>query len=121
MKEQLHEDDFRNPYAWRSSIRAAANRTTVARTRTTGSVPGPTAAARSSTAAAEKGDQRSCGVQRLPRCRAAAGRQCQISGLEAFLTQYPNSVMKQDALQFLIGSYQQAGNQQKMIDTAQKL
>jgi hypothetical protein len=44
-----------------------------------------------------------------------------ISGLEAFLTQYPNSVMKQDALELLMGSYQQAGNQQKMMDTAQKL
>src|SRR5437763_15752961 len=27
-----------------------------------------------------------------------------ISGLEAFLTQYPNSVMKQDALELLMGS-----------------
>ena len=44
-----------------------------------------------------------------------------ISGLEAFLTQYPNSVMKQDALELLMGSYQQAGNSQKMMDTAQKL
>jgi hypothetical protein len=44
-----------------------------------------------------------------------------ISGLEAFLTQYPNSVMKQDALEILMGAYQQTGNQQKMMDTAQKL
>src|ERR1700748_2514475 len=33
-----------------------------------------------------------------------------ISGLEAFLTQYPNSVMKEDALELLIGAYQQANN-----------
>ena len=44
-----------------------------------------------------------------------------ISGLEAFLTQYPNSVMKQDALELLMQSYQQAGNTAKMTDTAQKL
>ena len=45
----------------------------------------------------------------------------QISGLEAFLTQYPNSVMKVAALQTLMQDYQQANNQQKTIDTATKL
>jgi len=44
-----------------------------------------------------------------------------ISGLEAFLTQYPNSVMKEDALELLMGAYQQTGNQAKAIDTAQKV
>jgi hypothetical protein len=44
-----------------------------------------------------------------------------ISGLEAFLTQYPNSVMKNQALEILMGTYQQTGNQQKTIDTATKL
>ena len=44
-----------------------------------------------------------------------------ISGLEAFLTQYPNSVMKEDALELLMGAYQQAANQAKAIDTAQKV
>jgi tetratricopeptide (TPR) repeat protein len=44
-----------------------------------------------------------------------------ISGLEAFLTQYPNSVMKEDALELLMGTYQQAGNQAKVIDTANRL
>src|SRR5512135_1337779 len=44
-----------------------------------------------------------------------------ISGLEAFLTQYPNSVMKEDALELLMGSYQQSGNQTKMMDAAQRL
>jgi tetratricopeptide (TPR) repeat protein len=44
-----------------------------------------------------------------------------ISGLEAFLTQYPNSVMKEDALELLMAAYLQTGNQQKMIDTAQRL
>jgi len=58
-----------------------------------------------------------------------------ISGFEAFLTQYPNSVMKEDALELLMGAYQQAagqaqqaGNQTqaatyqtKMVDTAQKV
>jgi tetratricopeptide (TPR) repeat protein len=45
----------------------------------------------------------------------------QISGLEAFLTQYPNSIMKVSALQTLMQDYQQTNNQQKAVDTATKL
>jgi hypothetical protein len=45
----------------------------------------------------------------------------QISGLEAYLTQYPSSVMKIAALQTLMQDYQQTNNQQKTIETAQKL
>src|SRR3984957_1086198 len=44
-----------------------------------------------------------------------------ISGLEAFITQYPNSVMKNQALEILMGLYQQTGNQQRTMDTATKL
>ncbi len=44
-----------------------------------------------------------------------------ISGLEAFLQQYPNSVMKQDALEALLAEYQKTGNAAKMTDTAQRL
>src|SRR6476646_5829020 len=44
-----------------------------------------------------------------------------ISGLEAFLVQYPNSVMKEDALELLMGTYQQANNQAKVIDAANRL
>ena len=44
-----------------------------------------------------------------------------ISGLEAFLAQYPNSVMKEDALELLMVAYQQANNQAKMLDTAQRI
>jgi tetratricopeptide (TPR) repeat protein len=44
-----------------------------------------------------------------------------ISGLEAFLAQYPNSVMKEDALELLMVSYQQTNNQAKMLDTAQRI
>ncbi|MGA9041270.1 MAG: hypothetical protein WB421_12095 [Terriglobales bacterium] len=49
-----------------------------------------------------------------------------ISGLEAFLVTYPNSVMKQDALELLMGTYQQTlavtpTNQPKVIDTANRL
>ncbi len=44
-----------------------------------------------------------------------------ISGLEAFATQYPNSVMKEDALELLMGSYQQTGNTAKMTDAANRL
>lgn len=45
----------------------------------------------------------------------------QISGLEAFITQYPNSVMKVAALQTLMQDYQQAGNQAKTVDAATRL
>src|ERR1700716_4700500 len=38
--------------------------------------------------------------------------QAKISGLEAFITQYPNSVMKNQALEILMGAYQQARNEQ---------
>jgi len=44
-----------------------------------------------------------------------------ISGLEAFLVQYPNSVMKEDALDVLMGAYQQTGNQAKVVDVANRL
>jgi hypothetical protein len=44
-----------------------------------------------------------------------------VSGLEAFLTQYPNSVMKEDGTEALMIAYQQTNNQPKMLDTAQKL
>jgi hypothetical protein len=44
-----------------------------------------------------------------------------ISGLEAFLQQYPQSVMKEDALEALMGAYQQTGNGDKMSDAAQRL
>ncbi len=45
----------------------------------------------------------------------------QISGLEAFLTQYPNSIMKTAALQTLMQDYQQTNNTAKTVETAQKL
>ncbi len=44
-----------------------------------------------------------------------------ISGLEAFLVQFPNSVVKVDALETLMGAYQQAGNAAKVVDTANRL
>jgi tetratricopeptide (TPR) repeat protein len=44
-----------------------------------------------------------------------------ISGLEAFLAQYPNSVMKEDALELLMSTYQQTGNQAKVIEAANRL
>jgi hypothetical protein len=37
------------------------------------------------------------------------------------VTQYPNSVMKEDALELLMGAYQQTGNSAKTLDTAQKV
>lgn len=41
--------------------------------------------------------------------------------LEGFLQQYPNSVMKEDALELLMGSYQQTGNGAKVTEIAQRL
>jgi tetratricopeptide (TPR) repeat protein len=45
----------------------------------------------------------------------------QVSGFEAFLAQYPNSVFKEEALELLMVAYQKAGNPAKMLETAQKL
>jgi len=44
-----------------------------------------------------------------------------ISGLEAFNSQYPNSVMKNQALEILMGAYQQTNNMKKTMETARKL
>jgi tetratricopeptide (TPR) repeat protein len=44
-----------------------------------------------------------------------------ISGLEAFVSQYPNSVMKEDALELLMGAYQQTNNAAKMNEAAQRV
>jgi hypothetical protein len=44
-----------------------------------------------------------------------------VSALEAFLTQYPNSVMKTTALELLMATYQQTGNQAKVVDTAKRI
>ncbi len=44
--------------------------------------------------------------------------QAKAQGLEAFLQTYPNSVMKEDALEQLMVAYQQTGDAQKTIDTA---
>ena len=44
-----------------------------------------------------------------------------ISGFEAFITQYPNTVMKEEALEQLMNAYQQTGNQAKVVETAQKV
>ena len=41
--------------------------------------------------------------------------------LEAFLQTYPNSVMKEEALEQLMSAYQQAGDAQKTIDTANRI
>src|ERR1041385_3412768 len=44
-----------------------------------------------------------------------------LSGLDAFLIQYPNSVMKSDALELLMSTYQQTNNAAKMMDAANRL
>ena len=45
----------------------------------------------------------------------------QISGFEAFLTQYPNSNWKEEALDQLLNAYTKTNNQPKLMDTAQRL
>jgi len=44
----------------------------------------------------------------------------EISGLEAFLTQYPNSIMKAEALDVLMALYQQTNNP-KVMDVARRV
>ena len=44
-----------------------------------------------------------------------------ISALEAYLSQYPNSVMKVGTLEQLMSAYQQTQNQAKVVDTAKRL
>jgi tetratricopeptide (TPR) repeat protein len=44
-----------------------------------------------------------------------------IAAIEAFLQTYPNSVMKEDAAELLMKTYQQTGNMQKTIEAGQKL
>src|ERR1700744_6009657 len=43
------------------------------------------------------------------------------SAIEQFLTKYPNSVVKNDLLEVLMASYQQAGDTTKTLDTADRL
>jgi hypothetical protein len=51
--------------------------------------------------------------QSTPAAKAAA--------IEAFLTKYPNSVVKIDLLQVLMASYQQSGDMTKTLDAADRL
>jgi len=50
-----------------------------------------------------------------------ADANAKISGLEAFLKQYPNSIMKNQALVILMGTYQQTNNVKKTMETANSL
>jgi tetratricopeptide (TPR) repeat protein len=45
----------------------------------------------------------------------------EISALESFLVQFPNSVVKVDALETLMGAYQKTGNAAKVGETANRL
>lgn len=51
--------------------------------------------------------------QSSPTAKAAA--------IEAFLTQYPNTVVKQEMLEQLVGAYQQANDTPKTLDAAKRL
>lgn len=45
----------------------------------------------------------------------------EAQALEAFLQQYPNTVVKEESLEQLMGAYQKAGNSAKMVDAANRL
>ncbi len=47
--------------------------------------------------------------------------QAKAVALEGFLQQYPSSVVKEDALELLMATYQQLGNVPKVIETAQRV
>jgi len=47
--------------------------------------------------------------------------QAQEAAMEQFLVSYPQSVVKVDVLQRLMGAYQQTGNMDKMLSTAKRL
>jgi hypothetical protein len=50
-----------------------------------------------------------------------ADNNAKAASLEAFLQQYPNSVMKPDALEALMAAYQASGNTAKTVDAAQRI
>lgn len=88
----------------------------------------PAAPAAQGQAAAPQGSQSQAPVIKDPaeyNAYVAAVQQkdpnAKISGMEAFITQYPNSVMKNQALEILMQTYQQAGNVDKATATAAKL
>jgi hypothetical protein len=62
---------------------------------------------------AEYNDYTNAVGQSTPAAKAAA--------IEAFLTKYPNSVVKNDLLEVLMASYQQAGDMTKTLATADRL
>ncbi len=47
--------------------------------------------------------------------------QAKIQGFETFVQQFPNSAYKEEALEYLMNSYQQTGNAAKMIESAKQL
>lgn len=87
----------------------------------TGSVNPPTGQAAQSTPAAAPVIKDPAEYNAYVAAMGQKDNNAKISGMEAFLTQYPNSVMKNQALEILMGAYQQAGNIPKTIETANKL
>jgi hypothetical protein len=51
----------------------------------------------------------------------ASDPNAKAQALEGFLTQYPNSVMKEDALELLMRTYQGLQNEQKTMETANRI
>jgi len=90
------------------------------RHRATSRPVGASTSLRSRSTCASAGYQGPCRVQRLRWRQPAEGPAAEISGLEAFLTQYPNSIMKSQALDILMALYQQTGNP-KVMDAAKRV
>jgi tetratricopeptide (TPR) repeat protein len=87
----------------------------------TGSVNPPTGQAAQSTPAAAPVIKDPAEYNAYVAAYQAKDANAKISGLEAFLAQYPNSVMKNQALEILMQAYQQANNVKKALETATKL
>jgi hypothetical protein len=96
----------------------------------TGSVNPPTGqAAQSTTAAAPAAAPQAAPVIKDPAeynayvsaVDTTKDANARISGLEAFIAQYPNSVMKNQAMEILMQTYQQTNNAKKTMETATKL
>ncbi|MBA3916684.1 MAG: hypothetical protein H0X25_23120 [Acidobacteriales bacterium] len=97
---------------------AAAGQTTPA---PAGQATAPAAAGQAAPAAQKKEIKDPAEYNAYVGAVQASDPNAKVSGLEAFLQSYPNSVMKVDALELLMASYQQTNNPTKMMDAAQRL
>src|SRR6266478_3935404 len=95
--------------------------TAVAQTTTAPTQAAPTQAAPTQPAAPKKEMKDPAEYNAYVGAAGQTDAAAQISGFEAFLTQYPNSAYTEDALELLMAAYQKTGNQAKTLETAQKV